>query len=72
LELPDVLWGRGILTENFISPSPCRRSVSNWWTLGYWAVVLSTRPRRSCWENNFGTSWWSVGPRIYWTDTFIF
>ena len=42
----------------FLSPSPFRRSVLNCWTLGCWSVVLSTRPRSSCWENNFGTSWW--------------
>jgi hypothetical protein len=28
-----------------------------------WAVVLSTRPRSSCWENKFGTSWWVVRSR---------
>ena len=52
LELRYELWGQGILTENF----PCRRSVSNCWTLVCWAVVLSTRPPSSSWENNFGTS----------------
>ena len=36
----------------FISSSICRRSVSNCWTLGCRAVVLSTRPRSSCWESN--------------------
>jgi len=43
--------------ENFLNPS--LRSVSNCycWTFGCWPVVLSTRPRSSCWENNFGTSW---------------
>ena len=63
LELADELWGRGILTENFIRSSLCRRSVSNCSILGCWAVVLSTRPRSVCWENNFGTSWWVVRSR---------
>jgi len=64
LELPDELWGRRILTENFLTPSPCRWSVSNcWWTLDCWAVVLSTRPRSVCWQNNFGTSWWVMRSR---------
>ena len=62
-DLPNELWE--ICTENFLHPSPCtcRRSVSNWWILGCWAVVLSTRPRSSCWENNFGTSWWVMRSR---------
>jgi len=30
LELPDILWGWGVLTENILSPSPCRRPVSNY------------------------------------------
>jgi len=29
---------------------------SNWRSWDCWAAVLSTRPRSSCWENNFGTS----------------
>ena len=62
-ELRDELWGQGILRENFPYPSPCRRSVSNCWTLGCWPVVISTTPRSSCWENNFGTSWWSMRSR---------
>ncbi len=41
----------------------CWASVSNCYTLDCWAVVLSTRPRRSYWENNFGTSWLSMRPR---------
>ena len=60
LELRNELWNQGILTENFLNPSSCQLSVSNCWTLDCWAVVLSTRPRRSCWENNFGTSSWSI------------
>ena len=60
VEFSDELWGHGILTENFLSPSSCRRLVSNCWTLGCWTVVLSTRPRRSCWQNNFGTSLYVV------------
>jgi len=63
LELRYELWGQGILTENFLNRNLCRRSVSNCWTLGCWAVVLSTRPRGSCWENNFGTPWWSLKSR---------
>jgi len=46
------------LNRKFLNPSPCRRSVSNCWTLGCWSVVLSTRPRSSYWENNFETYWW--------------
>jgi len=72
----DELWGRGILTENFLAGG---RSVSNCWTLVCWAVVLSTRPRSSCWENNFGTSWWSVRLRnltelwgqVIWTENIL-
>ena len=56
----DELWDQGILTEKFPTPSSWRRSVSNCLTLDCWDVVLSTRPRRSCWQNNFGSSWWSV------------
>jgi hypothetical protein len=63
LELRGELRGRGILTEKFLTPSPCRLSVANCWTLGCWGVVLSTSPRSSCWENNFGTSWWIVRSR---------
>ena len=63
LILEHKLWGREILTENFFDPSSCRRSVSNCWTLGCWAIVLSTRPRSTCWENNFGTSWWIMRSR---------
>jgi len=29
---------------------------SNWRSWDYWAAVLSTRPRSSCWKNSFGTS----------------
>ena len=63
LELRDELRGWGILTEKFLTPSPCRRSVSNCRTLVCWAIVLSTRPRSSCWKNNFGTSWWIMRSR---------
>jgi len=63
LEIRDELWDREILIQNFLNPSLCRRSVSNCWTLDCWAVVLSTRPRSSCWENNFGTSWWIMRSR---------
>jgi len=63
LEHPYELWAREILTENIFYKNPCRLSVSNCWTLVYWAVVLSTRPRSSCWENNFGTSWWIMMSR---------
>ena len=63
LELRDELWDQGILTENFLTPRSWRRSVSNCWSLDYWAVILSTRPRSSCWENNFRSSWWSVRSR---------
>jgi hypothetical protein len=31
--------------------------------LGCWSAVLSTRPRSSCWENHFGTSWWIISSR---------
>ena len=33
---------------------------SNWRSWYCWAGVLSTRPRSSCWENNFGTSLYIV------------
>jgi hypothetical protein len=63
LELRDELWDQGIQTENVLIPSSCRRSVSNCWNLDCWAVVLSPRPRSSCWENNFGSSWWITQSR---------
>ena len=65
LEVPDKLWGREILTDFFFffNPSPWRRSASNCWILGCWAVVLCTRPRRCCWQKNFGTSWWIMKSR---------
>ena len=57
LEVHDELWNQGILTENFLNPSSCRSRTAEPWIADCWAVVLSTRPRRSGWENNFGTSW---------------
>ena len=50
--------------RKFLNQSSCRQSVSNYcWTLGCWVVVLTTRPRSSCWQNNFGTSCYSMRSR---------